>query len=167
MHYERKRVFGDPNYRTYRELSLTERIEYTGWEITDSGCWEWRGCRSRGYGVLRKEGINHLVHRLVYTQHHGPIPEGHVVRHTCDNPPCINPDHLLTGTQADNVRDAVSRRRFPSGPEHWNSKLSADQISEIRTALTNGATGRSLATLYSVSEATISYIRNTRKDGLA
>lgn len=72
-------------------------------------CWLWNGGRTGlGYGRVGEE----YVHRLVYAQEVGPIPEGHGVLHRCDNPPCARPDHLFTGTQADNIRDALAKGRL-------------------------------------------------------
>lgn len=77
-----------------------------------SECIEWQGSRNRnGYGSVRAEGRTWLAHRWAWVQVHGPIPEGLVVRHRCDNPPCVNVEHLEIGTHADNMRDAVERGR--------------------------------------------------------
>jgi hypothetical protein len=96
--------------------------------VTPDGCWEWQGTRSalgygqadpRHYGLpdefprhIRRNGQHRaLTHRISYWQNIGPIPEGKIVRHTCDNPPCVNPAHLLVGTRHDNAQDRVDRRR--------------------------------------------------------
>jgi len=81
-----------------------------------NGCIEFEGTRSRqGYGVLPKPVHgSRLAHRAVLAAKLGRPVEG-VSRHTCDNPPCVNPDHLIEGTQADNVADAVRRGRVARG----------------------------------------------------
>jgi hypothetical protein len=84
------------------------------WSRVDkgAGCWEWTGGKSDGYGQLCDEyGRKVRAHRYSYTIHHGPIPSGRVVRHTCDNPGCVNPSHLLLGTQLDNAADRDVRGR--------------------------------------------------------
>ena len=94
-------------------MPLKERLSFIGWHETADGCWEWSGARSRnGYGKMAYgNGTTAGSHRVSYEVHRGPIPDGLFVRHKCDNPPCINPDHLELGTPADNSRDMVERNR--------------------------------------------------------
>ena len=94
-------------------------IERRGVVVTDSGCLEYQGYRNElGYGQVRVDRSALLrVHRVVYEAVNGPIPDGLVVRHTCDNPPCCNPDHLVVGTQAENMRDRDERGRH--GKAGW------------------------------------------------
>ena len=80
-----------------------------------NGCIETTARRGAGgYGRLWFEGRMWMAHRLAWTQAHGPIPRGLFVLHSCDNPPCINPDHLFLGTQLDNMRDAAQKGRLVS-----------------------------------------------------
>ena len=142
-------------------LPMYDRIEHYGWTITDTGCWEYRGSISdRGYAVVKNKGKRLYVHRMMYLSRVGPIPEGHVVRHKCDNPPCINPDHLETGTQVDNMRDKSERGRgnWASGEAVHKSKLTDAQVVEIRQRRANGEYVTTLGTEYGVTAATISAI---------
>ena len=75
-----------------------------------SDCIEWHRCRNQqGYGQWVFQGRQRQAHRVIFYFHHGYWPT--VVRHTCDNPPCVNIEHLLPGTHADNNRDMVERGR--------------------------------------------------------
>ncbi len=80
-----------------------------------SACVEWEGALSGGYGVRRVRGVRWYVHRLAWTEEHGPIPDGMVVRHRCDNPRCYNVEHLQLGTQSDNTQDMHERGRYVNG----------------------------------------------------
>ena len=88
-----------------------------------SDCWHYCGARnSFGYGRLTVKGRLQVAHRLSYEAFIGPIPDGMSVLHHCDNPSCINPDHLWLGTYSDNRRDCVAKGRdgLPRGERHWN-----------------------------------------------
>ena len=108
------------------------------WDSTDrSGeCWVWLGKRDRkGYGRIRRNWRDLLAHRYAYELSVGPIPEGLLVLHICDNPPCVNPDHLFAGTAADNTRDMIAkgRARHPVGEAHQFALLTEAIVREIRT----------------------------------
>lgn len=84
----------------------------------DTGCWEWQLHRGRGgYGEygnawrLKNPGRSNKAHRVYYENFVGEIPEGLFVCHSCDNPGCVNPEHLWTGDAFDNMRDKVSKGR--------------------------------------------------------
>ena len=122
-------------------------------------CWEWQaGLHPYGYGVFTVgTGDQRLAHRFSYeVMHGGPIPKGLVVRHRCDNPPCVNPAHLELGTHADNMRDKVARGRQRRGPAM--SKLTIEQVRTIRAA-PDGTVAR-LARGFGITPQTASRIRN-------
>jgi hypothetical protein len=119
-------------------------------------CVEWTGARtSRGYGAKWHEGRLWLAHRLVMLQHHVPIA-GLFVMHRCDNPPCINPDHLTVGTHADNMADCTSKGRWPRGEKHHTSKLSDAQWDEIGRRYAAGESQGSLSREYGINQSQIS-----------
>ena len=117
-HYENWRQTGSPV--PARDLSLDESVRTTGWTETGSGCWEWNGPRNEhGYGLinLSRAGVsNARAHRIVYEMTVGEISSSAILRHSCDNPPCVNPDHLTPGTHDENMRDMAERGR--SGTSH-------------------------------------------------
>jgi hypothetical protein len=116
LHYQRWRKGTlprpDPSGPFRPRLTLPERL----WGNVDKepdGCWVWKGTRNpKGYGRISVSGRQDGTHRVAYRLAHGEIPDGLVVRHRCDNPPCINPAHLEVGTPADNSRDMVERGRM-------------------------------------------------------
>lgn len=119
--------------------SLLERFEDKFIPEPNSGCWLWMGAITRGgYGHIRKRvnNVNKMTraHRVSYELYKGPIPEGLQVLHTCDNPICVNPNHLFLGTNQDNVDDKVSKDRhsFGRSSNHmWLSKELADKIKSV------------------------------------
>lgn len=88
-----------------RELPIFEQVTLIGWDVTDTGCWEWRGAlNDQGYALYGHRRVSRIMLRLSAVE---PL----LVRHKCDNPPCVNPDHLELGTDADNSADMVKRGR--------------------------------------------------------
>ena len=141
-HYMQQRRAGNLPIGTRARGTLEERF----WRYvkkTDS-CWIWTGkCVSKkGYGRVALGGAGAklvLVHRLSYIIHKGEIPQGNVVMHTCDNPSCVNPDHLKAGTQSENIIDAISkgRKTIPKlpliyGENHHSSRLTESDVIFIR-----------------------------------
>lgn len=130
---------------------------------SESECWEWQSTRNRnGYGKFWLNGRTDLAHRVSYRLFHGSIPDGMSIRHTCDNPPCVNPSHLLTGTIKDNARDALDRNRYKRGSDNGSAKLTPEQVTEIRRGWKDGLQQVDMARHYAVSKSTIQWILNGR-----
>lgn len=102
-----------------------------------TGCWLWTASTDqKGYGHLRHGGKDFKAHRLSYEYHIGPIPEGEgfhgtCVMHKCDNPSCVNPDHLELGSNLDNIMDMRAKDRDSKGESRYNAKLTAEDVIKI------------------------------------
>lgn len=128
-------------------------------------CWIWNGYRSRlGYGSINWSGKKQVASRVSYEWANGTIPEGMFVLHKCDNPPCVNPDHLEIGTPADNSRQMVERNRQTKGTQRHNAKLTPEAVKSIRQEYVRGQTTlESIARKYKVAVPTISTICSRKK----
>jgi hypothetical protein len=132
----------------------------------DSHCWEWTGTIGvRGYGRLGIMGRSYLAHRLSLLAHGYTLGDAQHALHRCDNPRCINPDHLYAGTHADNMRDAVQRGRINMEPAHKAARaLSDESVRYIRQTYVKykKPTQSELAQRFGVDRATIARIVNKR-----
>lgn len=101
-----------------------------------SDCINWiKGLSHNGYGLTSRNNKTYRAHRLAYCDAHGITHdsiEGKVVRHTCDNRRCVNPDHLELGTHADNMQDMVKRGRSAKGLDNSQTKLTPEDVQYIR-----------------------------------
>lgn len=151
----------------YNQLPLGERLSTKTQRKGD--CLVWIGDRDkRGYGVIRLEGRKQKAHRVAYALHVAAIPAGMVVRHACDNPSCIDPTHLVLGTQQQNVYDMLQRGRATrlKGEQNPGSRLNAKQVAEIRARHqprhpSHG--GSALAREFGVSDSTINCVVRSLK----
>jgi len=154
---------------------LRERFNYFVMPEPMSGCWLWSGALNvSGYGKLsvindklsksRKRTIRQGIsaHRLSYEFYKGPIPKGLLIRHTCDNRCCVNPDHLILGTDADNIADCVRRGRNAFGTRQHKSKLNPLFVMVIREAISAKFTQKSIAEYFKICPATVSTIRHNQ-----
>jgi hypothetical protein len=123
-------------------------------EKTDS-CWVWKAAKTRdGYGAFFDEGKFVAAHRWSYMTHKGPIEPHLYVCHHCDNPPCVNPDHLFLGTPHENFMDAFRKGRVA----FCGYKLTPEQVSEIRFLRGLDVPRTTLAKRYGVGVGTIESI---------
>jgi len=126
--------------------------------LTEAGCWQWtKAIGSHGYGQISR---GRLVHRLSYELYVGPIPEGKLVLHTCDNRACCNPEHLFLGNHYENTSDCIAKDRFKFVPP----KIPDEVVAEVRIKLAKGETQDSIAKQLSISQAQVSRINtNTQR----
>lgn len=126
-----------------------------------NGCWNWTSTTDKNsYGIasnnwLKKYGTP-FAHRLMYIVTKGPIEKGLNINHHCDNPSCVNPDHLYSGTQKQNMNDKISRNRHIV----WNRQFNSNQIKQIREMRKKGFLLRVIAERFNTSHPIISQICN-------
>lgn len=135
-----------------------------------TGCWEFQGTKlETGYGRVVIEGRKVFAHRLAYSLKYGPIPEGMQVLHSCDNPPCCNPNHLFLGTQKDNMADMRSKGRQPDrrGQNAGGSVLTDEEVMDIYTRAHDTSafaeTQTQIGDSYGVSNTLVSRIKLGRR----
>jgi hypothetical protein len=137
----------DKDKEGMKEDPLLFKFENRVMKDPNSGCWLWTGpVNDKNYGIF--SAANVLAHRWSYERFKGPILNHLVVRHKCDTPSCVNPEHLEVGTKKDNALDCVKRGRSnkPTGKDHWtytrpefvirgeqhgSRKLTEDQVRRI------------------------------------
>lgn len=142
-------------------------IEDNSEKIPEAGCWIWmKYVDPYGYGMATRKSTSKtgLAHREVYREYFGDIPTGFVVMHRCDNPSCVNPEHLKLGTQKDNMKDMKTKGRSPDrkGENGTTAKLSKEDVVFIKSFPVLRGSGKYLANLFKVSKTTICDIRKGR-----
>lgn len=128
-----------------------------------SGCIDWMGGTTQdGYGQIALPGMKGMlicVHRASYELFVGPIADGLKVMHKCDNTRCVNPAHLLSGTQSDNMKDMIAKkRRNHYRTEYRGNKISEETAEMIRELCHSGRTHLSVAKQVGLSRAQVTKI---------
>lgn len=140
-------------------LSLKDRF-YSKFKINeDNGCWEWMATKfPNGYGCFKLNRKSVGAHRVSYEIHNGKINKNMVICHHCDNPSCVNPEHLFVGTQKENLLDRKLKGRSVEGNKNGRCKLSDKDILAIKRLLAEKIDQRDIAKSYGVAQTTISAI---------
>lgn len=172
------RALSKPKKRSKRG-TLSERFWYR--VIKTDTCWLWDGNPSRnGYGAISAGGYcgrSLSAHRVSYELHFGYIPDGLCVLHKCDVKLCVNPDHLFLGTSDDNNKDMAAKGRSAKGDKNGSrlhperrargekqglSKLTWEEVKEIRKRHNEGEKQKYIAVDYGVRPTTIWWIVNNK-----
>jgi hypothetical protein len=138
---------------------------------SDSGCWNWKGYGTKGYGMFRvSPDCKKLSHRISFELHNQRVIVPRMfIMHSCDNRKCVNPNHLSEGTNQDNMDDKVAKNRQSKlkGIDNPCSKLTELQVLEIRAkyASEDRKTHVQLSEEYGVSKSLISFIVNRKAWG--
>jgi len=135
-------------------------------EKQDSGCWKWIGTKNKkGYGMMVYKGRIHASHRVSWQEFYGEIPEGMLICHKCDNPSCVNPDHLFVGSNQDNMDDMKQKGRASKSKDKQKSrrKISREKELEIiERYKTSNVTQKSLANEFGIA---LNHVRRLTRYG--
>jgi len=137
-------------------ITFNERIQ-----INNNGCWIWVGHTHRGYGKFYIKGKYHRAHRISYEYFYDVDPGELNVLHECDNPTCVNPNHLFLGTQNDNIQDMINKGRCIKGEMCARAVLTEPDVVEIKHLLkTTSRSGSDIGRQFNVGAKCISNIKN-------
>lgn len=117
---------------------------------------------AHGYGSFFHPDTK-CAHRVAWILMFGPLFDGAVVCHKCDNPACVRPDHLFVGTHADNMADKVAKGRQTKGEANYNAKLTEGDVREIRALADSGVPNKHIAQQFKLDRSTVSHIRSRKR----
>lgn len=147
MHKARLWRSGSLDRKNYDEKFLGR------YKVLDNGCWEYQGVKNcYGYGRVYIGRKHTVAHRYMYQLKKGVIPKGMLVLHKCDNPSCVNPDHLFLGTHTDNMNDMIKKKRNRKC-ENYSRKLNYEKAESIRSE--NNKSISEIARKYDISRSTV------------
>ena len=143
--------------------TIAERVAANTDRRGPEECWPWKlKPASFGYGRLQVDGRSRTAHSVVYELAAGAVPPGMVIRHLCHNPICVNPGHLTTGTQRENIGDSVAADRHCRGSRNGMALLTEGCVRVIRARLAAGHRGTAIASDFGVGKHVVSSIARGR-----
>lgn len=158
-----------PSYRNRSHCSQACRFWSKVRTAGHSECWTWTSSRHyAGYGEIWWDGKRRKAHRIAWQLTYGLVPDGMLVCHHCDNPPCCNPAHLFLGTNAANMADRNNKGRArgggSQGESHPNAKLTESNVRAIRAEyLSGGISQEDLGERFGVSRPAISLVLHGKR----
>lgn len=152
-----------PNWQQQRSYTLEQRFwHYVVKSEDPDGCWIWGGSTNKkGYGRILVNGKCKSTHRLAWELAYGEIPEGMMVLHRCDFPPCCRISHLFLGTNQDNIDDRNAKGRQAKGERNGPAKLTEDQVLQIKQ-LAGKVPQPQIAKMFNISVGVIGAIHGNR-----
>lgn len=139
------------------EQRFWEKVDKSPGHGPNGDCWLWTGKTvDKGYGRF----VGNKAHRKAYEWAIGPIPKGLVLLHSCDNPPCIRPNHLTPGTHLQNKHDSMKKNRHAYGERTGNAVLTNKLVLEIRRLRSTGLSGLKIASLLKVNYRAVYRVAN-------
>ena len=147
---------------------FAKQFEKNVQKLSENECWLWQGSvNRRGYGRIIHSNKEYGAHRVSWMLAHGLIPPNMLVCHHCDNPPCVNLNHLFLGTDNDNIQDKVKKGRARGahiGEKHHNARLTVEDVKQIRDMYSTGLYSQTvIGILFGLSQARISRIVNRQE----
>jgi hypothetical protein len=132
-------------------------------EVSENGCWIWKGAKLRGgYGHFRRhingKWVMFKAHRYAYEYFNGPLEKHLLVCHKCDNPECVNPEHLFKGTNKDNAADKVKKGRLVFGRNKKHQWLTLEIVNSIRKDHKEGLKNFEISEKYEISPSQVSRV---------
>lgn len=149
-------------------MTEIQRVRFWAKVLQTEACWIWRGAVDKdgyGYYAFAEGEKKNKAHHLAFEDQIGPIPLGLFVLHHCDNPPCVNPQHLFLGTQQDNLADMCAKGRQARGESHGLSQLNSDDIIAIRRFKQERVPQHAIAKWFGISQGNVSNIIHRKRWG--
>jgi hypothetical protein len=162
-HYKNYWRHGNPIGKFIRcsnDMPIQDRLNAKSKINNETGCIEWTGTINpqTGYGGIRFNGKKFSCHRVSWEINNNKSANGKVIMHLCDNKKCINPNHLIVGTQTDNMKDKVTKNRQLKGEQVYGSKLTEKDVKNIIILNRKGKSQSELGRMYNITASAIGNI---------